>query len=66
MRGKPWKVRVKRLIEDWVDVNAHTAREAEDLARVLPGVSFVYAPSAVPADKVAEKGPAIGVEEDFR
>lgn len=65
MKGKPWRVRVKRLVEDWVEVHADTAREAELLAGVLPGVALVFDSSAVPGGKLAsEPTPAIGVEDE--
>ena len=65
MRGKPYKVRVRRSVEDWVDVSAVDGAQAEALARNLPGVIFVFSPSAVLANRLASASVAIGVEDEI-
>ena len=59
-----WRVRVKRAIEDWVDVEAESAVEAEQKAIAVPGVLSVFGKSAVRSDFVAESERPAGVRED--
>jgi hypothetical protein len=59
---KPWRVRVMRAVELWVDVRAESPAQAEALARNLPQVLSVFGQSAVRADKLAGDR-AVGVEE---
>ena len=59
-----WRVRVKRAIEDWVDVEAESAVEAEQKAIAVPGVISVFGRSAVRGDFVAEADRPAGVRED--
>lgn len=47
-RPTPWRVRVSRVMEQWVEVQAFTEAGAESAARVLPGVVNVFKP-AIPA-----------------
>jgi hypothetical protein len=47
MRPAIYRVRVGRLIEDWVEVKAFTARDAEDQAAKVPGVKMVFGRSAI-------------------
>lgn len=64
-KPKPWRVRVQRKVEDWVEVLATSPTQAEDLASQLPQVIFVYRPSALRGDKLAVTGaPAVGVEDE--
>jgi len=59
-----WRVRVKRAIEDWVDVEAESAVEAERKAIAVPGVISVFGRSAVPGDFRAEAERPVGVTEE--
>ena len=59
-----WRVRVKRAIEDWVDVEAESAVEAEQKAIAVPGVLSVFSRSAVRGDFVAEADRPVGVREN--
>ena len=51
MAQKLWRVRVKRAVEDWVELSAETGSQAERAAASLPGVINVFGLSAIPADK---------------
>lgn len=62
-RKKPWRVRVRRAEEVWVDVEATSAEEAEAQAAVMPRVLSVFGKSATPADKVYSPGAPEGVQE---
>jgi hypothetical protein len=60
-----WRVRVKRTIEDWVDVQADSPLEAENLAAILPQVISVFGGSAMRGDRpVGQILPKVGVEDD--
>lgn len=59
-----WRVRVKRSVEVWVDVQAHTAAEAEVSAADLPGVISVFGKSAIRGDEAAMPERPVGVRED--
>jgi hypothetical protein len=60
-----WRVRVSRLVEDWVEVTAATKIEAEVAAVGLPGVRNVFAGSAISADfNPAPRRPAGVHDED--
>ncbi|HVX90156.1 MAG TPA: hypothetical protein VHC20_00695 [Candidatus Paceibacterota bacterium] len=59
----PWRVRVKRAVEDWVEVEAPTALAAEAAAANLPGVAFVFTQSAIRGDKPVGVLRPQGVEE---
>lgn len=59
-----WRVRVKRAIEDWVDIQAATAAEAEDLAIDRPGVLSVFGKSAVRGDLAIEAVRPVGVRDE--
>ena len=63
-RRFPWRVRVKKTIEDWVDVDAFTAIEAETEAYKLFGVVSVFPRSAIRTDEVKEDERPIGVREE--
>ena len=54
---------MKRAIEDWVDVEAESAVEAEQTAIAVPGVLSVFSRSAVRSDFVAESERPAGVHE---
>lgn len=59
-----WRVRVKRAIEAWVDVQAPTAETAEADAIKLPGVISVFGKTAIRGDQAALPEPAAGVMEE--
>lgn len=62
-RMPSWRVRVKRSMEDWVEVDAPTAISAEDEALKVPGVLQVFSKSAIRSDtRDMPTGPA-GVPE---
>ncbi len=61
----PWRVRVKLSVETWVDVDAPTAKIAEQEAAKLPNVISVFGLSATPADKLAEAPRPVGVQEEL-
>lgn len=59
-----WRVRVKRSIEDWVEVSADSGPRAEVEAAVIPGVISVFGKSAVRGDEIAAPVRPTGVSED--
>lgn len=59
-----WRVRVKRSMEVWVDVQAHSATEAEAGAANLPGVISVFGKSAIRGDEAALPERPPGVREE--
>lgn len=59
-----WRVRVKRAMEVWVDVQATTAVEAEADAVKLPGVISVFGKSAIRGDEAALPERPPGVREE--
>lgn len=63
MRPKTWRVRVKRSVEVWVDVESETARGAEIEAVKVPGVISVFERSAISGDEVAAPERPVGVRE---
>ena len=58
-----WRVRVKRSIEAWVDVEAFNARDAELEAAKVPGVLSVFDKSAIRGDEAARPEPPEGVRD---
>jgi hypothetical protein len=52
MRPKPWRVRVMRKIEAFVDVEATSVADAETKASHVPGVVHVFPQSAHPVVEV--------------
>lgn len=50
-RPRPWRVRVRKTVEDWVEVVAASAAEAETIAAGRPGVVSVFAGSTLSAEK---------------
>ena len=63
-RPRPYRVRVNKVTEVWVDVMAMSAEEAEQNAAKLNGVVGVFGRSATLAEKRAiENEPAITVDE---
>jgi hypothetical protein len=66
-KKKPWRVRVYRKVEDFVEVRADTAEEAVELAKILPNIVHVFDKSAIPADRpLASTDPrgVLGDDED--
>jgi len=49
-RPKPWRVRVMRKIEAFVDVEATGVDDAEAKAAGVPGVVHVFPRSALPVE----------------
>lgn len=63
-RQKLWRVRVNRVVEEWVDVSADTPLQAEQLAANLPKVISVFTGSALRGEKpVGTHVPAAGIED---
>jgi hypothetical protein len=62
MKAKRWRVRVRRTIEDWVEVQADTAELAEQQALTLPGIVYVMTNYTMSAEKPIE-GKLAGVED---
>ena len=60
-----WRVRVMRKVEDWVDVQASSALEAETEAYKLPNVVSVFGRSAIPGDKPIEGDRPLGVRDEL-
>lgn len=46
-----WRVRVKRFMDDWIDVQANTPEEAEIAAASKPFILAVYSKSAIPGER---------------
>ena len=63
-KSKRWRVRVRRAVEQWVDVKADDALQAEQLAASLPQVVSVFGRSAIPGDRPVDQVPLAGVMED--
>ena len=63
-RPKLWRVRVKKVVEDWVDVTALMAEDAERMAAQVPNVVSVFGRSATLAEKIYTPEIACGVEEE--
>jgi len=63
-RPNIWRVRVKKVIEDWVETQAYSAAEAEQEAVKVPGVVSVFPRSAIRADFVPESERPVGVREE--
>jgi len=63
-RSIVWRVRVKRAMESWVEVQALSAAQAEIEAAKVPGVINVFGRSAIRADESAAPEPPAGVRED--
>jgi hypothetical protein len=63
MRPTMWRVRVKRSVEVWVDVQGISATDAENQAGNLPGITHVFPKSAIRGDEANRPERQIGVEE---
>jgi hypothetical protein len=64
-RNRPYRVRVHRKIEDWVEVEAADAAEAERLAINIPGVISVFPRSAMLGDKPVPREAQQGIETEI-
>ena len=62
-RSVIWRVRVRRSIEVWVDVEAVSGVQAELEAAKVPGVLSVFGMSAIRGDEAARPEPPEGVKE---
>jgi hypothetical protein len=65
MAKKPWRVRVLKRQEDWIEIVAESAMDAEGIAISRPQVISVFHGSTIPGDKVASDEPAAGVQENL-
>lgn len=63
-RQKLWRVRVRRSIEDWIDVSADTPQQAEEQAAVLPGVISVFGNSAMDGSKPVGQVVTAAIEDN--
>ena len=63
MAQKFWRVRVRRLTEDWVELSADNAARAEEAAAKMHGVLSVFGRSAIPADRPIDNA-FVGVEDE--
>jgi len=64
LKKKRWRVRVYRKVEDWVDIQADTAEQAEADAAVLPGVLSVFGKSAISGEKPVGQVIHQSIEDD--
>ena len=64
MRPTIWRVRVLRTLEDWVEVPAGSASEAEIDAGKIPGIVRVFGRSAIRGDIVAAPERPAGVRDE--
>jgi hypothetical protein len=61
---KRWRVRVRRSVDDWVEVMADDRLQAEAVAASMPFVLSVFGGSAIPANKAVDQIPPVGVEDE--
>ena len=59
-----WRVRVRRTVEDWVDVQAPTKEEAEKVASTMAGVVSVMPGNTISGEKPVGYMIPIGVEDE--
>jgi hypothetical protein len=59
-----WRVRVKRAIEDWVQIEADTPLQAELDAANMIGVISVFGGSAMRGDRPIDQVPPAGIEDE--
>lgn len=63
-KKKRWRVRVKRLLEDWIEVLATSPEEAEALAKITPNIVHVFPQMTMSGEKPIEGMiPPVGVED---
>ena len=58
-----WRVRVRRSMETYVEIQATSATEAEAEAQNRPGVTQVFGRSAMRVDQALAEPPIPGVRE---
>ena len=63
-RPVPWRVRVKRSVEAWVEVQASSGPEAEVEAAKIPGVVSVFGRSAIYGDESIGPNRLEGVRDE--
>lgn len=63
-KQKPWRVRVRRGVEEWITVYADTPKQAEELAAALPQILSVFGGSAIRGDKPVDEIPPANAEEE--
>ncbi len=63
-RQKLWRVRVTRAVEEWVDVQADTPLQAEQLAASMPRVLSVLTGNTIRGDRPIDRIQDAGVEDD--
>lgn len=64
-KAKIWRVRVKRSVEEWVDIKADSKEQAEQEAASVPNILSVLTGMTIRGDRPLEgMTPPIGVEED--
>lgn len=67
MKGKLWRVRIRRAVDQWVELDANTPEEAEALAGQIPNVLSVFGKSATPGNRIySQSDPAITVDETYQ
>jgi hypothetical protein len=59
-----WRVRVKRTVEDWVEISASTKQEAEKAASTMAGVASVLPGMTISGEKPSGYMIPIGIEDD--
>ena len=64
MRPIIYRVRVRRAVEGWVDVSAHTPAQAELEAAKAPGVISVFPQSAIRGDLALRPEVPEGVRDE--
>ena len=60
---KRWRVRVRRSVEEWIEVQAENALQAETLASTMPFVLSVFGNSAISGDKPIDGPVPIGMTD---
>lgn len=61
---KRWRVRVIRRQEDWAEIKAADATEAEQLAANLPGVISIMTGMTMSAEKPVHERAPLGLLDD--
>lgn len=59
-----WRVRVKRVSEDWIEVQAESALQAEEKAISIPNIVNVFAGSTISGEKPLDGPRALRVEDE--
>lgn len=61
---KRWRVRVRKTIEDWLDITADTKELAEQEASTKPGVISVFVGSTISGERPVIGNTQMGVMDD--